>query len=210
MDMNPGYLSYIALTVSLILICFGWRSHAIGSSSTGAAVLFCAGWIVSASMEWSLPFGIAGTFAYVPLLLFTYRIFLSSLPRREFASAFSFALLLGAVVSLVQLIQAVDPQLIAFHPVLDPILLLCVLTISYTRNPSLQLVMVSISLLLNDAYMAHLYRAWEPAFLGDRVFQDSWWAAAVSVRAGSQAVEGFYGAWHQGVSRLRGFLRIRR
>jgi hypothetical protein len=208
--MNPGYLSYIAITLSVIFLSFGWRPQAIGNGSIRAAMWFCAGWLISVTLHWELTNGTAGTFAYLPLITLTAVVLLRRRPLTERASVLSFALLLGAVVSLIQLLEAIDPLVIVLHPALDPLIVLWILAICYTRNASLQFVLVSISLVANDAYMSLMYMEWEQAYFGDRVFQDAWWLSAIAVRTGSLAASVF-GMWNQGLlARLLGLLRMRK
>lgn len=208
--MNAGFLSYIVLTLSFILANFGWRRQAIGSATVRAFRWFCFGWIAAVAWHWHLPSGYEGTLAYVPLLALAAIGLRSAGSGRESVSALAYALLLGAVASLVQLFEALDPLMIVLHPFFDPLIVLWTLTICYTRSAPLQLAMLSVGLLLNDAYMAFMYQAWERPFFGDRSFQDAWWVSAFAVRAAAATVSGA-GTWARiGTERWAGRLRPRK
>jgi hypothetical protein len=207
--MNPGYLSYIAITLSVILMSFGWRAQAIGNASVRAALWFCSGWLLSIILHWELASVFAGTCVYVPLLALTVAA-LKNAPLRDTASVLSFSLLLGSVLSLIQLVEAIDPFVIVLHPILDPLLILCLLVVCYTRSPMLQFVMVSVSLVVNDSYMALMYKEWEHAFFGDRSFQDAWWMSVIAVRALTVFLSIIQSTSQRWISRLLGFLRVRR
>ncbi|MCI3920267.1 hypothetical protein MO973_08475 [Paenibacillus sp. TRM 82003] len=209
--MNSGFLSYIVLTLSFIFASFGWKAQAIGTASLRAFRWFCAAWIASVVLHWDAG-GMAGTFAYAPLLvLATLGFREAAKPKpREAASAVAYGLLLGAVYSLVQLVETIDPLMIALHPFLDPLIVLWALTIGYTRSALLQLALLSLALILNDAYMALLYQRWERPYFGDRSFQDGWWAAAFALRAGTLLLAGLGNWGREGAQRWARKLRLRK
>ncbi|WP_309118671.1 hypothetical protein [Paenibacillus sp.] len=207
--MNPGFLSYILLTLSLILICFGWRSHAIGGASARAASLFCLGWIAAAAVDWKAG-AWAGTAAYAPLLALAALGLVSPFSRKDAAAALSFGCLLGAIFSLVQLVERVDPLAIVLHPTVDPVALIALLVVCYTRRAAAQLAMLSIALVVNDAYMALLYARWQPPFFGGREFQDAWWVAAASARVLSVASAAVVDRAKREGGRIWAWLRVRR
>ncbi|HZG78789.1 MAG TPA: hypothetical protein VEZ72_23250, partial [Paenibacillus sp.] len=163
--MNPGFLSYILLTLSLILIVFGWRQPAIGGGTTRAALWFGLAWIAAAAIDWRVG-GWSGTLTYAPLLALAASALTSPFAAKDAATALSFACLVGAIFSLVQLVERLDPLAIALHPGLDPVVLTALLVVCYTRRPSMQLALLSIALVVNDAYMALLYSEWQPARFG--------------------------------------------
>ncbi|TLS53077.1 hypothetical protein FE782_06830 [Paenibacillus antri] len=207
--MNPGFLSYILLTLSLILIGFGWRTHAIGGASARAASLFGLGWIAAAAVDWKAG-AWAGTAAYAPLLALAAIGLVSPYSRKDAASALSFGCLLGAIYSLVQLVERIDPLAIVLHPSVDPVALIVVLIVCYTRRASTQFAMLSIALVVNDAYTALLYARWQTPFFGGREFQDAWWMAAASARALSVAAAAVVDRAKREGGRIRAWLRVRR
>jgi|GEM_PF-3170845 len=183
--MNPGYLSYILITLSVILVCSGWHHQAIGSFSVRGALTFVGIWLLAGWLHWESSGGMSGSFVYVPLLLLTiasYRICEHS--GMERFTALTFSLLLGAVVSLVQLIEMTDPVWIIFHPFYDPLIIAGMLTLGYTRSPSLQFGIVTAGLVGSDLFLALLPMV-PHREIGERAFQDAWWVTAVSVRTGS-------------------------
>ncbi|HZG57483.1 YphA family membrane protein [Paenibacillus sp.] len=207
--MNAGFLSYIILTLSLILIGFGWRAQAIGNGSGKAAAVFCLAWIVGAASDWRYG-GATGTFVYVPLLALGAHAVRTSSSWKETASIASFGCLLGAVFSLVQLLETLDPLVIVLHPSLDPVLLVGLLVAAYVRMPAAQLALLSIALVVNDVYMGSLYAEWQPAALGDREFQDAWWLGAATARAATVFGVSAVRRAKAGGGRIRGWLRVRR
>ncbi|HZG85224.1 YphA family membrane protein [Paenibacillus sp.] len=201
--MNPGYLSYIALTLSLILVGFGFRAHAIGRSSAWSAASFSAAWIVAAAVDWNVG-AASGTLVYAPLLALIAAGFAAEpLGLKESASALTFGLLLGALYSLVELVESVDPLIIAVHPSVDPALLTTALVVCFTHRPALQFALVSIAAIVNDAYMAMLYAEWQTPYFGGRAFQDAWWLCAFSVRLATVAAGAAAAALRRGGSRWR-------
>jgi len=207
--MNPGFLSYILLTLSLIFIGFGWKPHAIGGASARAALWFCLCWIVAAAVVWHAG-AWSGTLAYAPLAALAAFALRSPLPGKDAATALAFGCLLGAMYSLVQLVERVDPLAIVLHPTVDPLLLIALLAVCYTRRASIQFALLSVALIVNDAYMALLYAEWQPAFFGGRAFQDGWWAAATAVRCASVAATAAVVRARREGGRIRGWLRVRR
>lgn len=185
--MNPGYLSYISILSSMILLGFGWKVQAIGNSSLRQAWLFLAAWIAACALHWELPEGaVAGTLTYLPLMV------LAAAPFRrketavmEVVSAYLYAVLLGAVASLLQLVEVTAPLWTMFGPFYDLAVAVSVLTIAYTRSPMFQFVILSISLIVNDSLTAALAIGSGEIMLGGRTFQDLWWMTVLSVRAGS-------------------------
>ncbi|WP_199614974.1 hypothetical protein [Paenibacillus alkalitolerans] len=180
--MNPGYLSYIAITLTAILVWSGWKSVVTGGFSGRGAYLFLLGWIAGSLLGWE-SFRGAGTFVYAPLLSLTAFVLSSSMQWNERFSIFSFALLLAAVNSLIELINHVDPFVLAIHPALHPVFVTAALAVTYSRNGKVQLALVSLALLIKDAYIALLYREFTPPVFGGRAFQDEWWMAAALTRS---------------------------
>ncbi len=207
--MNPGFLSYILLTLSLIVIVFGFRQPAIGDGSTRAAMWFGFAWIAAAAFEWRID-AWSGTLTYVPLLALAAFALIEPYSAKDAATALSFACLVGAIYSLIQLVERIDPLAIAVHPEIDPVVLCAVLIACYTRRASLQLALLSIALVVNDAYMALLYASFRPAYFGGREFQDAWWLSAVSLRAITVSAVAAFAMVRRESGRIRGWLRVRR
>lgn len=208
--MNPGFLSYIFLALSSIVILFGWKTLAIGNCSIRAALLFCFSWVTGALLHWEWGGRCAGTLVYAALLGMSVLLIRSAIPRAEAVSGISYALLLGAVVSLVKLMEAIDPLVIVLDPFFDPLLVLAVLIAAYTRNAALQLFLVTVSLTVADVYMALLYAEWVTPFFGSRVFQDAWWFSAVTMRMLSIILDAAPKAVQRVMPRFLGLLRLRK
>lgn len=206
--MNPGYLSYILLTLSLILVCFGWRTHAIGSASARSAALFCMVWVVCAAAQWRA-FGVSGTGALLPAAILAATA-LRSAPRKEAATALTYGFLTGAVYSLIELLQRMDPLMVVLGTGIDPAAAACVMAAACARKPMLQLAVLSIALIVNDVYAECLYAGRSPASFGDREFQDVWWGAAFGVRFVSAAGAATLRLGLREGVRIRGWLRVRR
>lgn len=207
--MNPGYVSYIALSAVFILICSGWIRQVAGAASPRSALSFCAAWTIASMLLWRLPgSAVSGTFVYAPLIGLVFaslrrdpavRGAYGSASREQATTGLALALLSGAGHSLVQAAEQANPLWIVAHPAVDPAALSGALIICYTSRPVLQLAMISVGLIADDIFMAALHRGWEGMFLGGREFQDRWWATAAAVRLVSEcaaALRSAFITWH--------------
>jgi len=209
--MNPGYLSYVAFTLAFILIAFGFKSYAIGHGSPTAAMLFFVGWIAAVAFHWTASSGASGTFAYIPLLALAFCALRRVRPLVDAVSALSYGLLLGAVVALVQLLEAIDPLVILLHPLADPVLLLVALVVGYSvRNARLQIGVVSVAWIVSDLYTELMYMERHAASFGGRAFQDAWWMTVFGVRLCAECIRAASALRVGRLGRLLGLLRPRR
>lgn len=202
--MNPGYLSYLALLVSMVLLGFGWQAQAIGNSSLRGAWWFLFGWIFSCAVSWRSPAGaVGGTCAYLPLLI------LAAAPLRkketavmEILSAYCYALLLGAVVCLLQLMEVSAKLWISFGSLSDVLIAVTVLTIVFTRVPVLQFAVLSIGLMVSDLFWAFAPMGTGNPVLGGKTFQNVWWMAAMAVRTGTVLLSSIRSVWNRAAQRI--------
>lgn len=179
--MNEGYFSYIAVTLTAILVWTGWGGLVSSGFSGKSVTAFLLLWIAFSFVRWNA-FEASGTFVYIPLLLlFLYAAASASWSERF--SIVSFGMLLAAVHSLIELINLIDPFVLFVHPLLDPAFVVSVLSVAYSRKGNVQLALIAFALIMNDVYMALLYKEYIAPVFGGRVFQDEWWMTAAMTRA---------------------------
>ncbi len=206
--MNPGYLSLILLSITLIMLVSGWREICIRSISNKVILLFFIGWLC---LSW------ATLHIRHVQISFTYLLvaFVSSfivLTRRGVAHKLhllSIGLLLGSSHFLLLEILLLNPMMIISKPEIDTAICLSLLVVVLQRNELEQIACLSIGLLLGDFYYSYVHKSEVPVYLGAPDFQDKWWLSILLARTVTLIMQSAYlgckGAVKMWLERKRGW-----
>jgi len=206
--MNDGYLSYLLILTSAILLASGWNHIFVRDIKVQELIVFYAVWCSGLFFHIPITAGryVQGTYLAILLLL-------AAVSRRDKPSELSYlavsGILIGAVGYYIHVLYTSDPVLILHDPTIDIALVCAVLAWTVSREASHQAAVVSIALLIMDmAGARQAASAHDLDYkLGDSAFQDGWWVAICASRGLSITGEWFVRLCTSGSKRLLIWLR---
>jgi len=183
--LNAGFISYILIVITLILISFGWKTHTLRQISLQTSLFFIILWVILSNVQWSARDASGGTFVFIAIAFLLFALLWKKTIQFHFLSMFTFSLLLCTLCVMIQFVETIYPMSVIFHSDIDPLVAVVLLILLYSNNITIQIIMVSITLVLVDIYWALLYMEWSSPGLGSRYFQDKWWVTMYFVRISS-------------------------
>ncbi|MBP1988910.1 YphA family membrane protein [Paenibacillus eucommiae] len=179
--MNPGYLSLVLLSITLILFASGWKEIYVRSISQNRILLFFIGWILLFSFEIKLPaVQINWVFAGISVLSLGIIIQTKGLFRK--LHLLSIGLLLGSFHVLAMEILAMDPMMAVVSPQLDAVLFLVCVVLLLERRLWEQIASLSLGIIIGEIYSVLAHSMHQPLYFGGASFQDGWWLSVFAAR----------------------------
>lgn len=178
--MNPGYLSYILICITVILLVSGWKDALLRGVSARAITLFFIGWFALSEVKFSLgQWTISGPYAGLVILFF---FLLSALP--EEISVF-YLMACGLTLGLFYFLANGISLSLAGLPGSSQLwlgLLIGLLVISLYRNPIAQLACITLCILSGSLLQMYSHASLAGYRLGFGHMKDHWWLFAFSAR----------------------------
>jgi hypothetical protein len=207
--MNPGYLSFVLITILFILLASGWKDILFRGLSQTSILLFFIGWFAAGWFDVSA--GGVNLRLTAPFLLL---LAIWGTWKLDTLGQMGHVWMAGCMLGLLDLLmQELNGWNLAFAqalPAIGPVLALVLLTLVTGRHWLWQFIAITVGLLAAECVHAWLHRHSMPGLIiGGPVFSDHWWyvfgvcrgltvAAEQSVRAGANAVRRYTGHWKQG------------
>lgn len=179
--MNPGYLSIILMVVTLILFASGWKDFIIRGITNKVILLFFIFWLIGMRLPIVFPFGQIHLNVVVLCVVILW-VFWRSHGNLYRLHLLSIGVLLGSVTFFLLETIHLTPFLVIVNQDTTIALIVAVLVSFMTRNAAVQLAVVSMGLLLGDAYFRYLHREHLGIQLGTLAFQDVWWLSVFLTR----------------------------
>jgi|GEM_PF-1244120 hypothetical protein len=206
--MNDGFLSYLLLLTSAILLASGWKEALARDVKTPALIMFYFTWC--AGLFWTVPIFRNG---YAQGVCVAILLLLAGVARRTrpvdlFYLAASGGLI-GAAGCFIRGLYASDPVLILYDPTIDIALVCAVLAWTVSRETTHQAAVVTLVLLMVDVAGAReaLSSPGLTYTLAAPAFQDGWWLALCAARILSLAGEWIVRMLSSGSRRLMLWMR---
>ncbi|TDF99328.1 YphA family membrane protein [Paenibacillus piri] len=179
--MNPGYLSFVLLVVSLILYASGWTDFLMRGITSKVILLFFILWIVSMETSVSLMQIRVSLWAVMLLAIAAVVLWRSHgiLHKLHLVSA---AVLIGSVSFFLQETIHLMPALVLGSAELSAALLIGLLVSALVKLPAAQLAVISIGLLLGETYYRYVHKGHLEFHLGSALLQDRWWLTVYAAR----------------------------
>lgn len=179
--MNPGYLSLVLLSITLILFSSGWKEIYVRSISHSRILLFFIGWILLFSFEIKLPeVQINWVFAGIAVLSLGIICRTGGLFRK--LHLLSIGLLLGSFHVLAEEILAMDPMMSIVSPHVDAALFLVCVVLLLERRLWEQIACLSLGVVIGEIYSVLAHSMHHPLYFGGASFQDGWWLSVFAAR----------------------------
>jgi hypothetical protein len=182
--VNPGYLSWILVSISLILLASGWKRVLLGRIPDAGIFAFFAAWCILVFAEAEVGPGLKINLAVLPIAA----LFLVYLRRRrgnaKLLHLISACLFLASVQYFLKRIAELDPHLLPYDASLVSALAAALFALVWTRDPEEQIAGISFAALASHSLYWLSHREYLPLIpFGNMAFHDEWWLAAVSARA---------------------------
>lgn len=187
--MNPGYLSLLSISVSLILIASGWKDVLLRGISHRSVLLFFIGWITLSFVKFAwngiVVYGVAAFLALYAL---------GALRRVGGAFArlhlLASSVLFGVFHYVLMELDGFVPWFDFADPKLETALITAAVAMLIAREPRMQFFVVSCGLLAGEIlFVCTHFREGLTARLGGPVFQDLWWLTFALARSLTIALE---------------------
>ena len=180
--MNPGYLSYLLISVVFILLASGWKDILLRGVPHVRILLFFVGWFVSGF--WTIPWNGAGISLLIPYLLILggWGVAVMRKTLLQLHVLLS-ATLVGMFDFVVLELNGWFPFTISGSPVLDSSLVLSVVIVLLGRKVLWQFTALTIGLLIGEG--AHHVMHWHVMaghVAGGLDFSDHWWLTMCCTR----------------------------
>ncbi|WP_442601123.1 YphA family membrane protein [Paenibacillus sp. KN14-4R] len=182
--MNPGYLSLILISITLIMLASGWKEVFLRHVSHKEILLFFILWFVGSQFTFQIRQVEINGSMIVGMTLCLYAC-LRGESKLQQAYIIVSGVLLGSVYTLLLELFASDPIFIISNARWDAAIGVALLAVLMRRGHMTQMVSVAIGMLLGDVGHHYLHRHEISIFLGSPIFQDTWWLALLTARFAS-------------------------
>lgn len=181
--MNPGYLSWLLMIITIILFVSGWKDFLLRGITSRVILLFFVLWIIGNCLVISLPFGTLAV--WVPVLLIMVIFILWRLPGALYHKLhiISVGALMGSLSFFMQETVQLMPASIYGNLELAMALSIGVLAVITIKHPAAQIAAISIGLLLGEGYIIYINKRHVGIELGSLRLQDRWWLTLVVTRS---------------------------
>lgn len=188
MDMNPGYLSLVLISVSMILLATGWKDILLPGVPRAGILAFFTGWLITALLRLELG-GMELQLTLPYLLLCAAAVTRNMKTPLLRAHVWICGLLLGTFDCLLRELggwAAVAPQ---EHAWLNGAVVIAVITLLLGREARWQWAALSIGLVTSEMLFVWFHRE-TVHFAGGAAFADHWWLLFCLTRGLSVLLEG--------------------
>ncbi|MEF3301832.1 hypothetical protein [Paenibacillus sp. GYB003] len=187
--MNPGFLSFILISITLILLASGWRRTLLGDAPVRAIAGFFVAWLAMGQIRFRLSEHATVAGAAIVLAV---SVVVAAARRRSplgLLHLVSLGLFLASVYYLLKHIGELNPFFWPNRSWSAAGLAVAAAAAMLVRRAEDQLAVVSMALLLGTFLYWRVHQQPAGAVFGNLRFQDEWWFAAACARTMSVAGE---------------------
>jgi hypothetical protein len=189
--MNPGYLTFILISVILILLACGWKDFLLPGISNKRLALFFAVWLCGNGIVLSLG-AVRLSLSYAIIAGLTFVLLKTAGNVKQSLGFVMVSLLIAACDYLFLEMYSVNPFLTVFGIRADIALTLGLIGLLLNRHPYRQMLILSLALLLGEAWYQVSHLDTKPIRLGTADFMDEWWLTIFAVRVATATMQASY------------------
>lgn len=171
--MNPGFLTFILITIVLILLISGWKDAILKHISMKSVVVFFCLFFISYGFSFQ-----AGEMRFKMTYVLLIALLVMMGVRRLGIARLMLFMFLGIVFALFQYllleVYQVNPLMPVVAPKLDIAIFIGAMSFIATRNAAYQFWLISISLIIGDICHQYGHREMIDIYLGNKSFFDMW------------------------------------
>lgn len=180
--MNPGYLSFVLISIAAVLLASGWKDTLLRGVSGKLLLLFFPCWIAASSLTVTVAGNIRINLVLAVLAVLTASAIGGYGNLLEKIHHLSLGLLLASVYFAMQVLVKLDPGLFFRFADLNMAAASGLMAALSARHPGTQTAVLSIGLVVGDFLYLYAARDLLPMELGHRTFQDRWWLSIFFAR----------------------------
>lgn len=181
--MNPGYMSWIWIVISLILLASGWKDVLLKGVTAKAIRFFFIVWCLLMAVHFPI-----GKHVLYPIFFFLFILYCAALLSGEHAQRRLQMAFLPTFLGILEfMLRQTSGAAVLMLP--DSSLLLAAAAVLLVRPAVPQIAVISMSELVCLALTVYVHKERLPLTIGDMRFQDHWWLAVCSARLTTVAVE---------------------
>jgi hypothetical protein len=190
--MNPSFLSWVLICISLILLASGWNNFFLQGISHRLILPFIVGWLLCSAVTFTFHLGSINLVG--PWLLLFHLHFLYTHRRlTQWLQLGLYSWVLGGLCFVMLEMLRLNPLPAIIHPYVTPTMYIAFvlsLTVFFLkRAPLVQITMLSLGLLIGTTLYQYNHHGGKPPHLADSSFQDLWWGAVITARVMTVFVE---------------------
>ncbi|MCC2684878.1 MAG: hypothetical protein K0R75_1777 [Paenibacillaceae bacterium] len=189
--MNPGYLTFILVSVIVILLACGWKEFLLPGVSNKRLALFFAVWLGGNGIVLSLG-SVHLTLSYAVVAGLSLVLLKTAGDVKQSLGLVMVSLLIAACDYLFLEIYSVNPFMTVIDKRADIALILGSVGVLLNRHPYRQMMILSLALLLGEAWYQVSHFATKPIKLGTADFMDQWWLTIFATRVATATVQEGY------------------
>lgn len=180
--MNPGYLSFLLISIIIILLLSGWRTQLIRNVPHSVIITFIVSWFICSAFHLSLmgPYRVNLCIFLLVGAVFWIALLLKSWIDRIHLMTWGF--LLSAVFVLLNQLIYLEPAYIVIHPYVNISLVLGTLCAMFIKHPLNQIAVISVGLIAGDIVNTFVIYKHLPFELGAAHLYDLWWLTFLITR----------------------------
>lgn len=188
--MNPGYLSFIMISITFIFIVTEWKDQLLGNLHISylAVIIYIASWVFCSLITIQIYGLYQINLSYLLLIFITiYTVF----RLENWLDVFHFitvGLLLGSVYTLMYQLVQMDPVLIVKYPYFNMVVMFIMISVLFIRQPLQQIAAITIGILVGDALFNLLNYKRLSYNIGNPIMYDQWWLICLSTRLLSEII----------------------
>ncbi len=191
--MNPGYLSYISLAITLILLIFGWKEQLAKKISTRSILSFFLCWMVLSNFYWRISDLHQINLFYIFSVLITLRVLIKQ--RIEAIYLFMTGCLVSGIWILFNNIYVIEPAMIFIHSFVGLIILISGIIVIFIKEPLQQLAVITIGIFMGDFFLFWITYGHIPLEIGTAKTFDLWWLIFLITRLLTEILHQGFKGW---------------
>jgi hypothetical protein len=196
MEMNPGYMTFVVLLATGILLGSGWKDYFFNGLSYKSIVFFIAGWLTCSFFKshFYLPgIDIQFNLAFVFLLLFSVYLMMRLKSSLERLNIITVSLVLCLLDFTFREASGLAMEYIAIW--------LALAVTCLQKSPTKQLISLLLGFLCSNVLSLITHQHTQTFLLADQSYQDLWWFTALLSRLFTVMYENFvisFRKWYGG------------
>lgn len=187
--MNPGYLSFLLICMTIILLSCGWKTQLIRGVSYKVVLIFIMIWFICSAFHLHLMGPYRMNLCILLLIAAAIWIVLLLESWMDRVHLISLGFVLSAAYVLLIQLNDLEPIYIIIHPYVNISLVLGTICAIFIKQPLNQIAVISIGLIAGD--MIHTFMIYQhlPFELGTANLYDLWWLTFMVTRLISEVLE---------------------
>ncbi|NHN28743.1 hypothetical protein [Paenibacillus agricola] len=205
--MNPGYLSWLLMVISLILFASGWKDILMRGMTSRVILLFFVSFLIGIPLFVTVPGGRVSLWllillGYAGLVLWKLDRLVNKL------HVISVGILVGSLSFFMQETVYLFSSLVLGSLELTMALVVGLLVVMTLKLPSVQIAMLTVGLSLGEFFYLYIHQKHTGMELGSLKLLDRWWLNVFITRGLSMVMRGIFLAGKQSLAFVTAIIKL--